>query len=78
MHPTQLWAIAKHQEKRSCIALDKLMDMIGLKSVKKDALDLYQSICTYVQYLAHTTVYIKAHHQVTSITHNAIIICILY
>lgn len=24
------------------------MDMIGLKSVKREALNLYQSICTYV------------------------------
>ena len=46
--PSRSWAAAKRFEKRSCLDLDTLMDMTGLRTVKREALQLYLTICKYV------------------------------
>jgi hypothetical protein len=46
--PSHYWAVSKHYDKASCTSLDELMDMIGLKSVKRKAQELFTAIYTYV------------------------------
>jgi hypothetical protein len=38
------WAATKYFNNCTCVALDELMDMIGLKAVKQKALELFQTI----------------------------------
>lgn len=42
--PSHAWAAAKFFDKASCVPMDELMDMTGIKSVKAKALELYHAI----------------------------------
>ena len=42
--PSHRWAAMKYFEKVTCTALDDLMDMTGLRSVKSDALKLFSTM----------------------------------
>jgi replication-associated recombination protein RarA len=43
-NPSHAWAAAKYFNKSNCLAIDELMDMTGLKSVKRIALDLFNCL----------------------------------
>lgn len=42
--PSHSWAASKYFDQCTCIPMDKLMDMTGIRGVKKNALDLYHTI----------------------------------
>ena len=42
--PSHAWAAAKFYEACDCLPLDELMDMVGIKGVKTQALDLFHTI----------------------------------
>ena len=42
--PSRSWSAMKFYNKCSCLAIDKLMDMTGIGSVKAAALELYQAV----------------------------------
>ena len=43
-NPSHSWAAAKYYDQCECNPMDNLMNMIGIKNVKKQALELYHSV----------------------------------
>ena len=57
--PSQRWAAAKHFDNIDCTPIDRLMDMIGLQSVKCKVLEIFHSFRTDLLRPAHARICLK-------------------